>query len=77
MLLKHVCVDWLGLFMAWSESLCLFPNYTVRALNEHLTFFSALNGQLENCEEQLAEFDKKVYGIRIANCTFKDVFKKY
>ena len=30
--LMKQCVDWLELFMAWSEPLCLFPIYSARVL---------------------------------------------
>ena len=64
MLLKHR-VDWLGLIMALSEPLCLFPIYRARAVFEHWSFFSfflakTLNEQLE---EQYAEFDKMCMGL--------------
>ena len=54
-LLLKVSVDWLGLFMAESEPLCVFPIYRPRAVFKHQSFLLA-----QRLNEQLyAEFDKK------------------
>ncbi len=51
--------------VALPETLCLFPIYRVRAVNEHRTVFSAHteNGKLADREEKLSEFDKKCFGL--------------
>ena len=60
-------VDRLGLFMARSEPLCLFPIYRARTVYEHQIFWAhTLNRQLQKHEEQFAECEK-VYWIRIAD----------
>ena len=62
--LKHH-VDWLELFMAWSEPLCLFPIFMYEHPRVSFGAKTLSSRQPEECEEQFAEFEKKCIGIRI------------
>ena len=59
-------VDWMELFMAQSNPLYLFSIHRARTVCKHQRFFWAhtLNTQLEDQEEQFAEFDKKCIGLQ-------------
>ena len=62
MLLKHH-VDWLGLFIARSEPLCLFPTYKVRTVDDHHSSFECKHGQV-----QLDEVVKNITFITPSPC---------
>ena len=48
--------------MAQSKPLCLFPFYSARTVQEQQSCFqSTLDGQLEEGEETVTEFDEKVW----------------
>ena len=58
-LCAHEAKCWLAGIVYGSVRAILFPNYRARTGCEHQGFYwvYAQNGQLEDCEEQLAEFD--------------------
>ena len=62
--------------MARSEPLCLFPIYRAWTVYKHtiLGCLDTQNGRLAGHEAIFAEFDKKVYGTRIADYTFNALF---
>ena len=71
MLLKHVC--WLaGLVYGSLSSHCVRFQFTEPERRTNTKGFFLR----KNTEDHLAEFDKKVYGITIADCTFKKTTNK-